>query len=131
MELVLTSLLPSLLPAIADGARGLFARLFKGKGAQPQNVTEVITLMNAETDRLKTLAALDAPSGDSYKWVNAVRSLQRPVVSGAIILGYLAACYGLGSPTQDTLDTLGQYASMVTFYLFGDRTYSYMKRSAK
>jgi hypothetical protein len=131
VELLLTTLLPSLLPAVADGARGLFARLFKGKGAQPQNVTEVIALMNADTEKLKTLAALDAPSGDSYKWVNAVRSLQRPVVSGAVIIGYLLACYGVGDPSQGTVDTLAQYASMVTFYLFGDRTYSYIKGNAK
>ena len=126
MSALLATILPALLPALTDGARGLFARLSKGKGAEPQNVNEVIALMNADTEKLKTLAALDT-AGDTYKWVNAIRALQRPVISLAVIVGYIAACYGLGDPTQSTLDMLGNYASMVTFYLFGDRTYSYIK----
>jgi len=127
MSALLTVLLPALLPAAADGVRGIFARLTGGKGAQPQNIGEVIQLMQAETERLKTLAQLDTVTGEIHKWVADLRALQRPAISTLIIVAYMMAIANKGV-SQETLDAIGSYAQMVTFYLFGDRAYNYMKK---
>jgi len=108
----------------ADGARGLFNRLTGGAGAKPANVEETVTLMEAETARMHALAKLDAV-GEVSRWVNNVRALQRPAAALAIIAGYLGAVTA-GAPDGVVLE-LGGYAQMVTFYLFGDRTYMYLQ----
>jgi DNA-binding transcriptional regulator YbjK len=126
MSALLSVLLPALLPAAADGVRGIFARLTGGKGALPQNMAEVIQLMNAETERLKTLAQLDQPTGELYKWAATARALQRPALSTLIIVGYMAAVHTGADAT--VTEQWGQYAQMVTFYLFGDRAYNYTKK---
>ena len=123
--MILEALIPALLPAAADGVRGLFNRLTGGAGAKPANVSEVVTLMEADTNRLKVVAEIDK-AGDISQWVANIRALQRPVASIGIIAGYLVAVI-TGADAEVTLD-LSQYAQMVTFYLFGDRTYSYFKK---
>jgi len=125
MSILLTTLLPALLPSFADGLRGIFARITGGKGAQPQNINEVITLMNAETERLKTVAALDSPTGTVHTWVADLRALQRPAIATMIIVAYITAI-SISAPA-DTVASLADYVQMVTFYLFGDRAYSYRK----
>lgn len=51
--------LPALLPALGDGVRALFQKFTGGAGAKPANVGEVIQLMQADTDRLKAIAAME------------------------------------------------------------------------
>ena len=123
--MILETLIPALLPALTDGARGLFNKLTGGAGAKPANVEEVVTLMDAETKRLEALSKIDSAQGVS-QWVSNVRAMQRPVVSGVIIFAYVGAI-GL-SKDVEMVNSLGVYAQMVTFYLFGDRTYMYMKK---
>lgn len=127
MSVLLSAILPALLPAAADGVRGILARISGGKGALPANVGEVIQLMTAETERLRTLAQLDTPTGTVYTWVSSFRAMQRPALSTLIILGYFAAVF-TSQASQETLDMMGSYAQMITFYLFGDRAYNYMKK---
>lgn len=117
--------LPALLPALGDGIRGLFNKFTGNAGAKPANVGEVIQLMQADTDRLKAIADMEK-GGDTYMWVEAVRKLQRPVAVALIISAYVAAA--LFSDNQAMIDGLSVYAQMVTFYLFGDRSYAYLKK---
>lgn len=126
MSLLLTTILPALLPALSDGVRGVFSRLTGGKGAMPQNVAEVIQLMNAENERLKALAQLDAVSGDIHKWVASLRALQRPAIATLIIVAYVWAI-AVNAP-ESYVTSLGDYTAMVTFYLFGDRSYNAWKK---
>lgn len=125
--MILETVVPALLPAAADGVRAIFNKLTGGAGAKPANVDEVVTLMEAETDRLKALAAIDSAAGNVSAWVNNLRALQRPVAVVMIISGYLGSI-ALSSDAA-VIDNLAQYASMVTFYLFGDRSYMYIKKS--
>ena len=126
MPLLLT-LIPALLPALTDGIRGLIGKVTGGAGARPQNIAEVIQLMQADTDRLKTLAALDVPAGNVSQWVANVRAMQRPLACALVIGGYILAIHTKVALPAGVLDTLGSYAQMVTFYLFGDRSYAYLK----
>ena len=125
IELV-TSLLPALTPALADGVRGLFQKLTGGAGAAPANVEEAVKLMDADVRRLEALARLDAV-GDVHKWVNDIRALQRPVAMVIVLGGYWAAV-AMGS---DAAPEWGGMARMALFYLFGDRTYFYLRRAMR
>lgn len=126
MSIVLTTLVPALLPAVSDGLRGIFARITGGKGALPANVDEVIRLTDSEVRKLEAIAKLDTPVGEIYKWAATARALQRPAIATLIIVLYAGALLGTGVP-ETALLALGDYVSMVTFYLFGDRTYSFVK----
>lgn len=131
MSALLVSLLPSLFPAVADGVRGLFNKMTGFAGAKPANVAEVVQLMQADTARLQSLAALDQPSGNVSQWVANIRALQRPLAVVLIIVGYLYGLYAADHLPPATLEGLSQYAQMVTFYLFGDRSYMYLKGASK
>lgn len=122
---LLSVLLPALIPAAADGVRAVFNRITHGKGAQPANVTELIQLMTADTDRLRVLQQLDAPAGNVFAWAATARALQRPALATWIMGAYVFAVVTQQPP--DTVTQLGEYAAMVTFYLFGDRGYSALK----
>lgn len=123
MSVLLSAIIPALLPAAADGVRAIINRVTGGAGAKPANVGEVIQLMQADVERLKALAQLDMVSGEIYKWASTLRALQRPALATLILVAYMLAVFE-GSAAQSTLDMLGSYAQMVTFYLFGDRAYN-------
>jgi hypothetical protein len=127
--MILTTLVPALLPAVSDGLRGLFARLTGGKGAMPQNIDEVVRIGELDIKRLEVLAKLDTPTGDIYKWAATARALQRPAMA-TIILGIYAYSLAATMPMEVVL-VLGDYVSMVLFYLFGDKTYNAVKGSRK
>ena len=111
------------IPVIADGARGLFARFNGDAGAAPQNVEEAVRLREADTARLVALAQLDQV-GDTYKWVNAVKGLQRPFVIASVFAAYVYARLTMDVMPPDLVD----YTAMVGFYLFGDRVNMYARR---
>lgn len=125
--MLVESLVPALLPVATDGIRALINRLTGGAGAKPANVDEVITLMGAETERMKALAEIDQ-TGNVSQWVSNIRALQRPGAAALIITGYIGAM-AWGSD-EALIAQMATYAQMVTFYLFGDRTYMYFKRGS-
>ena len=125
--MILETVIPALLPAAADGVRAIFNKFTGGAGAKPANVDEVVTLMQAETARLEALAKIDSAAGNVSAWVNNARALQRPVAVVLIISGYLGSIVLMSDGA--VIDNLASYANMVTFYLFGDRSYMYIKKS--
>jgi hypothetical protein len=124
---LLATVLPALIPAASDGIRAIINRVTNGAGAKPVNVDEAIKLIGAETDRLRVVQQLDAPGGEIYKWAATARALQRPALATWILLAYMVAMMQ-GAPAP-ILEQLAQLAGMVTFYLFGDRSYSAIKGS--
>ncbi|MDQ2641280.1 MAG: hypothetical protein M3Y79_11990 [Pseudomonadota bacterium] len=116
MSLVAT-LGAALLPAVSDGVRAIFNRVTNGAGARPVNVAELVQLMQAENDRLRILQQLDAP-GDVHRWVNDLRALQRPAMATLVLASYASAALWF-SPPKDVVQSLGELAGMVIFYLFG------------
>lgn len=124
---ILAALIPALIPAATDGIRGLIGKFTGGAGARPQNVGEVVQLMQADTARLQVVAQLDAPASNISVWVANIRALQRPTAVLLILGGYLYCLHQARLLPAGVLDTMAQYAEMVTFYLFGDRSYSYLK----
>lgn len=86
MTSLLSLILPALVPAFADGARGLIAKFTGGAGGQPQNMQERIELMKAESEKLQALAALDTPTGEPSKWIINLRASFRYIIISSIMI---------------------------------------------
>jgi hypothetical protein len=86
MTSLLSLILPALVPAFADGARGLIAKFTGGAGGQPQNIKERIELMQAESAKLQALAALDSPTGEPSKWIIDLRASFRYIIISSIMI---------------------------------------------
>ena len=123
---LLTMLVPALIPAATDTIRAVVNRITGGAGAQPTSVAETVQLTQADTARLEAVAKLDAV-GQTSQWVNNIRALQRPAIGFLVLVAYLysLASYGIVSAALADLTT------SVIFYLFGDRTYMYLRRDSK
>ena len=124
---ILSLVVPALIPAVADGLRGVFNKLTGGAGAKPANVEEQIKLMAAENERLKALAELDKPAENISPWVADLRASFRYVAGGLIILGAVSTLY----LPADLLvqDAIWNLAGSVFAFLFGDRMYfKFVKR---
>jgi hypothetical protein len=121
MASILSLVIPALIPALADGIRGVFGRLTGGAGAKPQNVEEQIRLMAAENERLKALAELDKPAENISPWVADLRASFRYIAGGLIILAAVSSLYvRVDLFLQDAVWNL---AGSVFAFLFGDRMY--------
>lgn len=127
MPALLALIIPALVPAVMDGVRALINKFTGGEGAKPANVTEAIALMAAETEKLKAVAALDAPAGNLSTWVADLRGSFRYIAAGCIILGTMAAVFVPGTDTV-VVDAMIQMTGSVFAFMFGDRLYLSIKR---
>lgn len=128
IETILATVLPGLLPAVLDGAKMLFSKITGISMGEPKSFAERKELYSMETDRLKTLADLDRPSGNISNWVADLRASFRYVFVGLIIIVTLA--YGLfyksiGVP--EVWAVLSQLSGSATFFILGDRVYLGLK----
>ena len=129
LETLLMSAATAFIPALTDGAKALINKVTGGAGARPSNFGEFLQLQDKEIERLKTLAEIDKPVGDISRWVNDLRSSTRYIMA-IIILAVWASVMliSIWTPVQDDIIGLvSQLASMVFFYLYGDRAYTYIK----
>lgn len=126
MTPVLTMILPALVPAIADGLRGLFARLVGGAGAQPQSVAESIQLMQAQTARVEALAKLDALSPGASQWVADFRGSFRYFAVGGVIASTIAAVFAEVGPVP--LAVLMEMSGASMSFVIGERMYLKIKQ---
>ena len=126
MGFILTTLLPMLAPALADGLRGIFAKITGGAGGAPQNVKERIELMQAETGRLQALADIDKPSGVPTQWVTDFRAAFRYV---AILLIWLLTALAIFTPTIPIAITaiLLDLSGASMSFIIGERMYFNLK----
>lgn len=131
LELLLTTVLPALLPAAVDGVRGIFTKMTGGAGAQPANVREVIELGRLEIDKLRALADLDRPASNISQWVADLRAAARYIGVGIILLVWLAVVVldaaGL-HVSEELATTTSQMAKAAFFFLYGDRMYAYIRK---
>ena len=125
---MLEMLIPALLPAATDGVRALINRFTGGAGAVPSNPIEAIKLMEADTARMAALAKLEG-TGVTYKWVEAVRKLQRPLMGAAAVSAYVVAMHS--DVELSTVAELGAWVQAYFFYLFGERSYMHLSRAGR
>lgn len=127
-ELALTAL-TALIPVATDGVKALANRLFAGAGSQPSNFQEYLQLQDKDIEKLKALAELDKPDGNVSRWVSNLRGATRYVLAAFILIVWaIVMVVSLWVPVADEIIAMvSQLASMVFFYLYGDRAYSYVK----
>lgn len=114
-------ILPALVPAATDAARGLVAKISGGAGAQPQNVAEVVQLMKAQTERLQALSELDKPEGQISQWVANLRASFRYIAVGVVELAALAAV--LFHVQGEGVAVLLELAGAGMSFIIGERMY--------
>ena len=127
---VLASAVPAFFPVLSDGLRGFFARATDNAGAAPQNAEEYIRVLEAETARLQALAEMER-TGETFKWVNAIRALQRPFAVVAVLGAYTSVVVFGTETNPEAVDYLRVFAQSAVFYLFGDRTNWHSQRSGR
>lgn len=127
MGSLLNLILPALVPAFSDGVRGLFAKLTGGAGGQPQNMQERISLIQAETERLKALAALDTPIGEPSKWIVDLRACYRYVIISFILIATICVVYSTNIPLSVVSIFLDMTGACMSF-IIGERMYLAIKK---
>lgn len=127
IELLLTTVLPALLPAVGDGIKAGINKLTGTAPATPQTVEDAIALMQAQTERLRALAELDKPAGAIAPWVANLRASSRYVAVFILILNGIGQAAWGNDPTVINLSL--QMAQSGFFFLFGDRVYLHLKRN--
>ena len=120
-------LFPALIPALTDGVRGIFAKFTGGAGGTPQNVSERIQLMQAETARLSALAEIDKPVGEPSLWVNNLRSSFRYLAIIVIWFATIGAVFTPTVPEGITLIMLDLSGACMSFVI-GERMYLTLRK---
>lgn len=127
MTALLATLLPALVPAAVDGVKGLINK-WTGGVATPQTVDDVVKLGQLEIDRIKALAALDAPGANCSPWVADLRGSARYIAVGIILVwGVVIQLPAIHAAPETVLNAQQLMASAFSF-LFGDRIYFNLKR---
>lgn len=117
------TILAAIGPLAVDLGKSLIGRFIQKDGYKPVNVDEFIKVRQFDLDMFKALN--DAGGANpSYPWVEAIVRLQRPAVC-IMVLGTWAILK-LNNLSNDSVDN---FASAVGFYLFGDRTLFYSRKS--
>ena len=128
LETILATVLPGLIPAVLDGVKMVFSKITGVSMGEPKSFAERKELYGAETERLKTLADLDRPSGNISNWVADLRASFRYVFVGLIIivtLAYALLYKSVGVP--EVWGVLSQLSGSATFFILGDRVYLGLK----
>jgi len=86
MSILLTTLLPALLPAIIDLFKGGFSKLIGVPTGEPVTFNERLEEKKLDIQKLKALAALDKPNGNISQWVADLRASFRYIAVGVIVL---------------------------------------------
>jgi hypothetical protein len=114
--------LAALLPLGIEAGKAAIQRWLAPEQVKPVDFGQALELRRLELDHFKAMQG----GGESYRWVAAVRELQRPIFSAGV-LAVWAWQAASGEPAPDVVNM----ASAVGFYLFGDRTLFYVKGKAK
>jgi hypothetical protein len=105
------TMLAALAPTAVRTADALIQRYIVPDTIKPATVEQAVALANVDVEKLRIVTQADA-GGDTYKWVEAVRKLQRPVVVFATLAAFLY------NPAEQAVAELFQ---VVMWYLFGER----------
>ena len=128
MSLILTTLLPALLPVIIDLFKGSFSKIIGIPTGEPMNFNERLEEKKLDIEKLKALAALDKPNANISQWVADLRASFRYIAVGVIVLA--AIIYNFlpqGYQSAVALNYLNQLGASATFFIIGDRVYLGLK----
>ena len=106
-----------------DLGKSLISRFVAPSEFKPATIEQWTSMKEMD---LKWFTALNNAGGTNptYLWVEAIVRLQRPIVA-SIALGTWAYTHTLGVVSTD----VDNFAAVIGFYLFGDRTLFYTKQA--
>lgn len=117
------TILAALGPLAVDLGKSLIGRFIQTDTYKPVNVDEYVKMRQLDLDMFKAMNDAGG-TNPSYPWVEAAVRLMRPAV-GVIVLGTWSymKLNGIDSESVDN------FAGAVGFYLFGDRTLFYARKT--
>jgi len=110
-------------PLVVDLGKSLIGRFIQTDGYKPVNIDEYLKMRQFDLDMFKAMNEAGG-SNPSYPWVEAIVRLMRPSVA-AIVLGTWATLKLQGQSSE----AVDNFAAAVGFYLFGDRTLFYSRKT--
>ena len=116
------TLLAAFAPLAVDLGKSLINRFVAPEQFKPATIEQYVQVKQLDLEMFKALNEAGG-SNPSYLWVEAIVRLQRPLVV-AIALGAWAWSHTYGTPSPE----VDNFAAVVGFYLFGDRTMFYAKQ---
>lgn len=117
------TILAALGPLAVDLGKSLIGRFIQTDTYKPVNVDEYVKMRQLDLDMFKAMNDAGG-TNPSYPWVEAAVRLMRPAVA-MIVLGTWTIIK-LNNMDSASVDN---FAAAVGFYLFGDRTLFYSRRS--
>lgn len=117
------TILAAIAPLFVDAGKAAVSRWLAPDEFKPANVGEYETMRRLDLELFEAMNKAGG-SNPSYPWVEAVVRLMRPAV-GVAVLGtwVVLKLEGVDSPAVDN------FAGIVGFYLFGDRTLFYARKA--
>lgn len=111
-------------PLLVDAGKGLIARFIAPKEFKPATIEQYSAMRELD---LKWFQAINAAggSGPTYPWVEAVVRLMRPGVA-VVVIGTWSVLHFVNAVDTTSIDN---FAAVIGFYLFGDRTLFYSRRA--
>lgn len=119
------TMLAALGPLALDLGKSLIGRFIQKDDYKPVSIAEWMQMRAADLDLFKAMNSAGA-EGETYQWVVAIIKLQRPAVAG-IALATWAWSHTWGVPHPD----IDNFAAVIGFYLFGERTLLKTKQQFK
>jgi len=128
IETILATILPALLPGVADGFKMIFSKITGISMGDPKTFQERAQLEQLGIEKMKAMAELDKPYGTIAPWVSNLRASFRYLAVGAIIIATLIYCFlPIRYQNPVALSFLSQLSGSATFFIIGDRVYLGLK----
>lgn len=117
------TILSALLPLVVQGGKAAINKWLGSETFKAASIEEYVQIKNKDLELYK---AINEAGGNnpSYQWVEAIVRLQRPFVVICVLLTWAYANY----MQWEDLSTINNAASVVSFYLFGERSMFYLKK---
>lgn len=119
------TILAALGPLAVDLGKSLISRFIAPDTFKPSTIEQYTQMRQLDLEMFKAMNDAGG-SNASYPWVEAIVRLQRPTVV-AVVLVTWAYLMLVGQSSE----AVNNFASAIGFYLFGDRTLFYSKKSVK
>lgn len=117
------TLLAAFAPLALDLGKSLIAKFVAPDQFKPATIEQYVQVKQLDLEMFKALNEAGG-TNPSYLWVEAIIRLQRPLVA-LIALGVWAYTHLAGVPSSE----VDNFAAVIGFYLFGDRTLFYVKKN--
>lgn len=116
------TILAALGPLAVDLGKSLINRYVAPDVFKPATIDDYVKMRSLDLDMFKAMNEAGG-SNSSYPWVEAIVRMQRPFVAAVV----LATWAGM-TLTNQSSESVNNFAAAIGFYLFGDRTLFYTRK---